>query len=96
MSSQLIETDVPGIFRCPDCGLQNPRPTINGKPFYHQCGANTPREAAQIAVIVTEICPACEWHRHAECFYGAKSDRPKGVPVTLLAARDGSCPAGKW
>ena len=29
-------TDTPGIFRCPVCGLQNPRPIK--KPFIHQCG----------------------------------------------------------
>ena len=34
-------TDRPGIFRCPECGLQNPRPIA--KPFRHQCG-NKPVE----------------------------------------------------
>ncbi len=37
-----IPTDTPGIFRCPECGLQNPRPI--SKPFYHQCGTREPIE----------------------------------------------------
>ena len=34
---QPVPTTTPGIFRCPHCGLQNPRPTPSGKPFQHDC-----------------------------------------------------------
>jgi len=36
LTCQPETTDQPGIFRCPVCGLQNPRP-IN-KPFGAKCG----------------------------------------------------------
>ncbi len=35
INCQPIPTDTPGIFRCPVCGLQNPRPIK--KPFWAQC-----------------------------------------------------------
>ncbi len=38
MKCQPQPTDAPGIFRCPVCGLQNPRPIK--KPFHAQCGAD--------------------------------------------------------
>ena len=39
---QPISTDTPGIFRCPVCGLQNPRPIP--KPFVAVCGKAEPSE----------------------------------------------------
>ena len=42
---QPLPTDTSGIFRCPVCGLQNPRPIK--KPFKAQCGKQAEMERLQ-------------------------------------------------
>lgn len=37
MQCNPVSVGPPGIFRCTECGSQNPRPTINGKPWRGQC-----------------------------------------------------------
>ncbi len=42
---QPLPTDTPGIFRCPVCGLENPRPIK--KPFVAQCGKQAEMQRLQ-------------------------------------------------
>ena len=85
-------TDRPGIFRCPVCGLQNPRPIK--RPFQHQCGKAEPLEpydADTLAFINRIVCPSCEHYRPAtrRCQCGKCA---KGVPIERLTR----CPAYQW
>ena len=45
MNCQPLPTDTPGIFRCPVCALQNPRPIK--KPFVAKCGAQAEMQQLQ-------------------------------------------------
>ncbi len=52
MNCQPIPTDAPGIFRCPACGLQNPRPIK--KPFIAECG-NQEKARAGLASLIARL-----------------------------------------
>ncbi len=99
MNSQPIPTDTPGIFRCPICGLQNPRPIK--KPFIHQCRnakpepAPEPRTLEEIAYIIDVICPGCRWYNFADKTCACCDARGRGV-ATLAAMPAQSCPACRW
>ena len=95
MNSQPLPTDTPGIFRCPECGLRNPRPIK--RPFHHQCGAYAPpepRDPADVVFILTTLCPGCSrYHADSQtCRCGKCS---AGVLVALLVDV-GNCPAYRW
>ncbi len=98
MSPQPLLTDIPGIFRCPECGLQNPRPIK--KPFHHQCGPREPppepRSADDACHIADVLCPDCPTFDYVEtyqrCFGGPCAN---GRRVAELAMR-GCCPKGHF
>ena len=52
MNCQPLPTDTPGIFRCPVCGLQNPRPIK--KPFIAQCGEQE-KARARLAPLIARL-----------------------------------------
>ncbi len=89
MNCQPEPTDTPGIFRCPVCGKQNPRPTVNGKPFIAECGKAVVRSPEEIAQFL-ERCEACEWHHEGQCYYDARPGRQRSEAVARLA-REGRC-----
>ena len=96
MNPTPIPTDTPGIFRCPECDLQNPRPIK--KPFIHQCGCYTPpepRPAKDIDYILKTLCPECPTkHYHAET-RTCRCECVHGTPIEFMAER-GSCPNNRW
>ena len=93
-----IPTDTPGIFRCPVCGLQNPRPIA--KPFIAVCGKATPPEPrieADIDYILDVLCPGCVHSKGGECTYLAGKCGKIQRPVEELARNPLSqCPIWRW
>lgn len=95
MNCQPIPTETPGIFRCPECGLQNPRPIK--KPFHHQCGSYTPpepRSAEEIREILDVLCPGCKHYHWPDKTCHATTCK-HGTPVARIAMR-GNCPKDHW
>ena len=90
-----VPTETPGIFRCPVCGLQNPRPIKN--PFIHDCPEQPqppveppePRDPDDVTYILETLCPECN-HYH----WPDKTCRCS-TPVARLV-KYGHCPAYRW
>lgn len=90
-------TDRAGIFRCPVCGLQNPRPIK--KPFIAQCGPREPPEPPYdnetAAWIVKTLCPPCKRYEAGKCKTTSTCKRG-GMKIELMIERGQCCPLGNF
>ncbi len=101
MNCQPIPTDTPGIFRCPECGLQNPRPIK--RPFIHQCSTEPPPEPPYdddtARWIIVNLCGPCPRREQTRC--KPDPDKPtkcgnRGRDIRQMLERGIYCPIGKW
>lgn len=103
MNCQPILTDSPGIFRCPTCGLQNPRPIA--KPFIAICGPHEPPEPPYgpdtTRWILATICPPCPRYDSGNCLPDPNAPTKCGrgrapMPIATMLERGACCPRGMF